>query len=357
MKEIGSEFSYNNINTKYFKEFIDDHLNSQFFRCGRDVLKYLADRFSEKDCANRILMPTYSCDSMYKPFLTYNWNVIFYPLNEDLTPNIEFIEECIRSNDITAILLMDFFGFTDINSTINMVRQIKNDILIIEDFTHRIFDIGYNRNVDFYVGSIRKWFGIPDGALLYSDKYSMPLNLNETESLFVSLRSKALNLKLKYTYSADSKLKEDSRELMSAAEISIEDGLQYFKISDKSCDYLYNLDVSIFKIVRKKNFDYLYNMVKNISRISFPINIEKLLSNNITPFSLPILVDNRDYIQKKLAEKCLYAPLLWPLNPTSRKLCSVSVNLEKNMLSIPIDQRYDSSDMKLIYNRLMDVSI
>ena len=355
MREIGSEFAYNNINTRYFREFIDDHLKSQFFRCGRDVLKYLADIFGEKGDTKSILMPAYSCDSMYNPFIIYNWNVVFYPLNEDLTPNYEFIKECINSNDITAILFMDFFGFTAVKSSIDKVKKIKKNVLIIEDVTHRIFNIDNNSNVDFYFGSIRKWFGISDGALLYSDKYDMPINLNETESSFVTLRSKAFDLKLKYIYTADSKLKEDYRGLLSAAEKSIEDGLQYYKISNKSRDYLFNLNVSTFKIARKSNFIYLYNLMKNISGVSFPINIEKLLSNDITPFSLPILINNRDEIQNKLAQKCLYAPLLWPLNNSSRKLCSVSANLEKRMLSIPIDHRYDYSDMNQIYNRLIDI--
>jgi hypothetical protein len=355
MKEIGSEFSYNDKKNIYFKEFIDTHSKSQFFRCGRDILKHLADKYSEKGGVKSILMPTYSCDSMYNPFFIYNWNVVFYPLYDDLTPNIEFIEECIKSNKVDAILLMDFFGFTDVNTLIGKVKQMKNDILIIEDVTHRIFNIGNNSNVDFYVGSIRKWLGIPDGALLYSDKFDMPNNLDVTETLFVSLRSKALDLKLKYSHSADPKLKEDYRELMSCAETSIAEGQLYYKISEKSLDYLNNLDVSTLKIARKKNFNYLYNMVKDISEISFPLNIEKLLSNEIIPFSLPVLVDNRDDIQKKLAKRNLFAPLLWPLNNSSRKLCSVSANLENKMLSIPIDQRYDFSDMNLIYDRLIDI--
>ena len=46
-------------------------------------------------------------------------------------------------------------------------------------------------------------------------------------------------------------------------------------------------------------------------------------SFNGAPFSLPILVENRDVVQKQLAQKGVYAPVLWPIDEKARKTCEV----------------------------------
>ena len=66
------------------------------------------------------------------------------------------------------------------------------------------------------------------------------------------------------------------------------------------------------------------------------------------PFSLPILVDDRDNVQRRLAQKGVYAPLLWPVCDQARNICPVSANMADRMLSIPVDQRYDWDDIEEI---------
>ena len=64
------------------------------------------------------------------------------------------------------------------------------------------------------------------------------------------------------------------------------------------------------------------------------------------PFSLPILVENRDEVQKLLAKKGVYAPVLWPIDERARFVCKNSAYISDHMLSLPIDQRYDWDDME-----------
>ena len=64
------------------------------------------------------------------------------------------------------------------------------------------------------------------------------------------------------------------------------------------------------------------------------------------PFSLPILVNKRDEMQKKLAQKGVYAPVLWPICDEARATCPVSATMADMMLSLPIDQRYDWDDIE-----------
>jgi len=61
---------------------------------------------------------------------------------------------------------------------------------------------------------------------------------------------------------------------------------------------------------------------------------------------LPILVSKRDEVQKAFAQQGLYCQLLWPLSEEARITCKVAAKMEREMLAIPIDQRYDFDDIE-----------
>ena len=73
------------------------------------------------------------------------------------------------------------------------------------------------------------------------------------------------------------------------------------------------------------------------------------------PFSLPILVDNRDEVQRRLAQVGVYAPVLWPICMDAQIICPISKMMSEHILSIPIDQRYDWNDIEVIAERILKV--
>lgn len=345
MKEIGSEFSYLNVSDNYyFKHLISNTVNTRLFRSGRDGFKYIADNFV-KGADKIILMPSYCCDSMYNPFLIYGWKVEYYSLNDNLSPNIDDLESKLKKKIVSAVLLMDFFGKVNINQSINFINAYSKKILIIEDITHKIFDIIPNNKVHFYVGSIRKWLGIIDGAfvLSYHDT-CLPLPLVPfMETPFIMLRKEALDFKAHYLHTSNQDSKKNYRRLFKEAENYIDSDVNYYGISEQSKNILLNLDVKEIILYRKENYNFLHSLLKDNKNLNFLKYIEA--KTDFVPFSLPILVSNRDAVQAKLAQKGIYAPLLWPLNDKMR-VCKTSYYLEINMLSLPVDQRYDFGDIE-----------
>ena len=63
---------------------------------------------------------------------------------------------------------------------------------------------------------------------------------------------------------------------------------------------------------------------------------------------LPILINNRDKVQRQFAKEGLFCQLLWPLSEEAPKVCKTAAKMEKEMLAIPIDQRYDYYDIEQI---------
>jgi hypothetical protein len=189
--------------------------------------------------------------------------------------------------------------------------------------------------------------GITDGALVISNKNDIP-NITYSNSNFITLRSKALNLKEEYLHTNSPSIKVMYRKLLSEAENSLKNGKIPHLISPNSKQILEQLNCASLKNKRKWNTNQLLQLLRTITEVKFPINVEKILEN--TPFSIPVFFNDRDTVQKKMAEKGVYAAILWPLNLEAREKSPFAAEVEKKMLSIPIDQRYDASDMKQILN-------
>ncbi len=68
-----------------------------------------------------ILIPEYFCNSTLTPLRKMGFDLIFYKLNEDLTPDRIFLENLSRKNEIDIFLAVNYFG-------------IKGDFNFIKDF-------------------------------------------------------------------------------------------------------------------------------------------------------------------------------------------------------------------------------
>lgn len=96
--------------------------------------------------------------------------MFFYPLKDDLTVDIRILTKIIEEKCPSVILVMNYFGLSPTQESINYIKSQHKDILIIEDCTHILWDLElyHNPNVDYYVASIKKWIEINNGAKLNS---------------------------------------------------------------------------------------------------------------------------------------------------------------------------------------------
>ena len=102
---------------------------------------------------------------------------------------------------------------------------------------------------------------------------------------------------------------------------------------------------------RRENMKHLWSLLNG--KIRMIHRLEKSFDG--APFSLPILVENRDAVQKQLAQKGVYAPVLWPVDGKARNTCEVSAYVSDHMLSIPIDQRYNYDDIEDIASIILSI--
>ena len=387
MYEIGSEFHFekNNVRENLIEVFehaaVKSGRNIAFLRCGRDAIGFVADDIIAKledagkdGLSKKVFLPALSCDSMVRPFEVRGFDVSFYKLKEDLTVDTDYLLDRIGSIYEGAelvnptILFMNFYGIADTLGALKAVKEKCPGAVTIEDVTHIILEpeeylegekVSY---VDYHVGSIRKWLGVPDGAIAISkDEFVMGALTGDTD--FSLLRMEALKEKTQYLDNGDQELKAHFRKLLSDAEDSLSDGLDPYHMSDESAEYLKSVDALYISEKRSMNYHNLYNMLKALPLYGKAFSLLKEEDyEKFTPFMLPIVLDidfmrrsaiteegktiTRDGFEKLLAAKGVYAPVLWPISDEAAATCPVSKSFADKMLAFWIDQRYNRFDME-----------
>lgn len=382
MYEIGSEFNYIDKEqdvrqdlTAMFEDFGD----VRFLRCGRDAIGYVCEdiksmedtsKSASKDASKYVaLLPALCCDSMYMPFEVHGIPVRFYSDNKDLsidTDSIKAIYNEIKENDAdTKIIALTavYYGITDICALDSFIKSIDKEIIVIEDVTQGVMAPSYfdRENADYIIGSIRKWMGVPDGAVAIKNLAGSGFKATfvEGENSFAKLRSKALRMKTLYLQNGDQELKKGFRSLLGEAEDSLTDGLDIYGISKESREYLKSIPVKNIVSTRNNNYDTLYELLEksvhnNVYFTLFPKKIPQMPA-----FMLPVLMDtdrlskdlkvgsgiDRDEFERLLAAKGIYAPVLWPVSDEAAKANPVSKDIADHILCFWIDQRYDRFDM------------
>jgi len=117
------------------------------------------------------------------------------------------------------------------------------------------------------------------------------------------------------------------------------------RISDLSAFLLSCNDVCDMAKKRKFNLNCLRNKLNSTG-------IKQICDFNEgdCPFTLPVMVPDRDDFYKYLMEKNIFCAVHWPFDGLAREQRPLAVSLSQNMLSLPIDQRYGEKEMDYLAN-------
>jgi hypothetical protein len=350
MCEIGSEFDIDS-NGGYMdiSETASFLTSAEFFRSGRDALKAIAKKY--KGLYKRILIPALCCESMVIPFQVNGYEVSFYKLNPNFTANTEDIFSKLQPTNL--FLYMNYFGIQSLSDEIlQLINQCFQSTIMIEDRTHDILSPRCNSfTPNFTICSIRKWLAIPDGGVLYSKGNKLNIR-TEYDAYFSEIRIKALKNKSNYLKFGDSKLKALFRQQLADANAYLENDKSIVSMSEKSYELLKNINFYKIYEVRKKNIETLHLRLMKLN------NVKQIKELNIERVGLyyPVIFDDRDRVQRELAENAVFCPVIWPLPQSAKGICEISDYISNHMLALPCDQRYDESGMEYIVRMLKSVN-
>lgn len=344
LREIGSEFSFathrSGIASLGLPFDLSMYSDYTLVRSGRDAIGLILDHIGAK--AGVAILPSYVCTSMVRPFLQRGCEVRYFGVDRGFNPQLDQVKLALSDSPDVA-LIIDWFGLKRNDALIEMIRELAPDTRIIEDRTHNLFDTTHSLVADFVVASIRKWFALPDGGLAASRvvPFSPLANL---DSEFGALRRTAMALKDVYLSSGDPTTKSEYRRLFAQAEALLDNTLSVYPMSDSSCSLLGTLDHKWMARRRMENFMYLRQA---LGSCPVEVVVRGGLSDNQCPLFFPILVRQcRDELQKWLAQRGVYCPVLWPLPSPAYHGFPDAAYLSDNILCIPCDHRYSASDME-----------
>lgn len=308
MKEIGGYIEF-----EYFhgKEY---HENAIKLNCGRNCLAYLIEAYK----IEKIYLPYFLCSSVKNVCDKYSIDIEYYHINERFEP---IIPKSFENNG--WFYLVNYYGQLSKKKIIEIKKTINN---IIVDNAQAFFSQPIDEIPTIY--TCRKFFGVSDGAYLCNSSIvnrSLEQDLSYDRMLFLLGRfEKSANEFYPY-YSAN------NRQFI----------IEEIKIMSKITEnILKSLDYEYIRKRRTDNFDYLKSKLNGINKLE--------ISSIDGAFAYPLYLSNADEIRKKLQSKKVYIPTLWP---DVFDICDKSVleySYAKNILPIPVDQRYGVEDMEYI---------
>ncbi|MET3034944.1 hypothetical protein ABXT08_02465 [Chryseobacterium sp. NRRL B-14859] len=295
--------------------------NAIILNSARNCLEYIL-RAQKK---SKIYIPYYTCDVILEPVKKVNFEYEFYDVDSNLEPIFNY--ENIKDHE--AFLYTNYFGIKD-HFIKDLVQKIPDHIII--DNAQALFS-PVIRDIDqFY--SPRKFVGVADGGLLYTDK------------------------KIDQTFERDESYQRMSH-LLKRIDLSAEQGYADFSENDKSLEnqpirtmsnlterILLGIDYENIKERRKENFLFLHTALKEKNKLSID------LSEMSVPLIYPFRTDDKNLRQKLINEK-IYCATYWPnvLNWCTED--QNSYTLTKEIIALPIDQRYSINEMKKILECIM----
>lgn len=295
---------------------------------------------SGRSCIHRILhinevkilyVPEFCCQSIKDMLSAFEIEVQYYPLDDALKP---LSYPHLNTGDY--FLFCNFFGLQrELCDTVNLKFNYGHHGLIL-DLTHDLDAIVQNYYQEsFRFISLRKWFGLPDGAILRAP-LELDLALDRLTPTFPTVYTDHLlpdgQLKTKYNAFLYNE-KSISSELLSMSEFSLE-AIQF-------------LDVHKSLRIRKKNAAFLnlsigrgqpYIRELSEAAVCLPVRFSKDMTS----------------IKKALIEKGIYLPTYWVSSSEKiNKKYSAWVN---NTLYLPVDHRYQIEDMSRMLALILELA-
>lgn len=309
MKEIGG---YIELDSYTGTMLYDDGIK---LNCGRNALAYLIKAKKIK----KIWMPKFICDSCDKVLADNQVEVQYYSISLDFKP----IEINRKENE--WLYVVNYYG------------QLTNDYLqslgkqIIVDNAQAYFQEPIQGIDTLY--TCRKFFGVADGAILFTDQ---KLNNDDIQQDVSYDRMKFLLGRFELNAS------DFYAEYVNNNKLFRSESIKY--MSKLTENLLHGIDYEKVKNIRTKNFEYLHKVFKDINKCNLKIPEGA--------FMYPLYIDNGEQIQKELQKKKIYIPTLWPAVFNLCKEDELEYLMAKNILPLPVDQRYTLDDMEYIVKEI-----
>lgn len=312
----------------YFSLELNDgrerHSRAIHLNAGRYALEYILKARKY----HKVYLPYYICDSVLEPIKRQGVKYEFYHINEQLEPAVE-----LHPKDDEAVLWVNYFGLKN-HCASSFCYRYPNTIL---DQTQAFYSEQGNYYEDptvhcdtFY--SCRKFFGVPDGAYLYTDCF-LNEEIPQDESFErMTFLTKRIDRSPQEAY-ADFQAHD---EKLSAV------GLR--RMSRLTEAMMCSIDYTVKANQRIRNFHVLDDVLRATNNFKGDIDYATV------PLVYPYLVADGVRLRQHLIDHQVFCARYWPNVLEWCKSSDFEYHLAENLVCLPIDQRYGEEEMNYILN-------
>lgn len=258
----------------------------------------------------KVYIPYYTCEVMLEPLKKCNVDYVFYHINEQLEP----IEETYQLQPTEAFLYTNYYGLKQ-RCVERLAEQYGKQLIV--DNAQAFFAEPLEGIDTFY--SARKFFGVADGAYLYTDA-QLDMELEQDQSY------------------------QRMAHLLMRADIGAEAGYSEFRKNDDSLidnpirlmsnlteKILCSIDYESAKQLRRSNFMQLNE------QLSAKNGIHLTMDEDAVPMVYPYLTDDTT-LRLRLISNRIYVATYWP-NVSEWCEKDLERKLTTQILPLPLDQR------------------
>lgn len=272
-----------------------------------------------------VFLPYYQCETVREFLLKKGIKIQYYHIDKNFNPQIL---SCPKD---TAIVLVNYFGIMSYARMSSLSLKYQNAII---DNSQAFFALPIEGCMNVY--SARKFIGVPDGAYVLGDRVNE--YMKEYEQDYSSDTS--LFLLQRIEYGCEGKAYENRK--INEERINHSDIKRMSKLTHTILD---GTDYEYIKGKRQENFETANRLFAGINRM----NPKVYYSNNCIPMVYPLVVEDEKVLQNLNINK-IFQGRWWNYLLDEVESDSFEYYMTKYMIPITIDQRYDESTMKDIFN-------
>jgi len=316
MDAIGGYFS---LELPLHEEFHKDAIK---LNTGRNCLEYILRCRKYK----KVYIPYYTCEVILEPFKKLGVEHSFYRINIDFE-----IAEDIRLDSHEAILYTNYWGLNQHN-VVKYAERYGRQLIV--DNTQAFYAKATEGIDTFY--TCRKFFGVPDGAYLYTDA-QLDMEIEQDVSY------------------------ERMTHLLKRIDLSAEDGFADFRKADDGLDnqpmkrmsklterMMKAIDYGFVARLRRDNFMQLHGFLKNGNLLHLQYDEEAV------PMTYPYLTD-KEGLRESLIKGKIFVARYWPNVDEWTGGQVEESKLAKQLIPLPVDQRYGEVGMECIINKMKKI--
>lgn len=267
----------------------------------------------------KVYIPYYTCEVMLEPLNKLSVQYEFYSVNERLEP---VVLPNLKENE--AFLYTNYYGLKQ-DCVLKLANCFGNRLIV--DNAQAFYAKPIQGIDTFY--SARKFFGVADGAYLYTD-CRLDVNFEQDQSY------------------------DRMAHLLIRADVGAEFGYHDFRMNDDSLvnnpirrmsnlteKILCSIDYEYCREKRIENYTYLDEHLKSSNKIHFD------LADDAVPMVYPYLTDDAD-LRNRLIENKVFVAKYWPNVLEWRKVDDWEYTLTTSLIPLPVDQRLGAYSLSKI---------